>query len=61
MVQVVTLLCHLPLPIGAIFYALQPSQQAAYVCHVRPWLTGVSVVGILAALITKTNHLREVR
>ena len=57
---IITLLFHLPLPIGAIFFALQPKENAAYVCHLRPWCTSIGLLGVLAALVVKTQQLRSI-
>jgi hypothetical protein len=42
--------------LGAILYVISPS-QGDEVCHARPWMLGVGLIGTLGCLLAKTGTL----
>jgi hypothetical protein len=54
-----TLLFVLGIDVAGIFYAMSPSNGDG-VCHARAWVTGLSVVGVLASVLTKANRIRRI-
>lgn len=47
------------LSIASIFYAISP-ENSRWVCHIRPWLTCFSLVGVLSALVVKADRIRKI-
>jgi hypothetical protein len=45
---------------GSVLYAYIPALSESYICHLRPWFTCTSIMGVLAILTAKTNRIRNI-
>jgi hypothetical protein len=45
---------------GSVLYSYVPALTESYICHLRPWLTCNSIMGVLAILTAKTNRIRNI-
>jgi hypothetical protein len=45
---------------GSVLYSYVPALTETYICHLRPWLTCSSIMGVLAILTAKTNRIRNI-
>lgn len=56
---ILMLLFLLIMSLGSVFYAIYPSDLPS-TCHIRPWLTTTSLVGVLASLLVKADRIRKI-
>jgi hypothetical protein len=40
---------------GSVLYAYVPALSESYICHLRPWFTCISIMGVLAGNINSTT------
>jgi hypothetical protein len=44
---------------AGIFFALTPNEGSS-ICHLRAWLTGMALIGLLAAMLAKADRIRRI-
>lgn len=52
------LLFLMNMAIGSIWFAFSPENKA--MCHLRPWFTTISLIGVLSALLVKADRIRKI-
>jgi hypothetical protein len=58
--MLLTLIFILIMLTGAVLYAIVPALSESYICHLRPWFTCISIMGVLAILTAKANRIRNI-